>query len=338
MSDLQGRLFIGTNGLSVWTSDDRGNTLVRMQSETGLYSGSQVWALAAPRDGSMLAGTETGLYRLRTLQAGWSHIPSAMDGRLITAIACSPHDPDVLLAGTQPAGLFRSTDGGATWNDLQVGMKPYVALRFRDGRGVVDPQHTNGPEIRHWTRVTQIVFDTRDATGVYAGVEVDSVWRSDDAGRTWDKSTEGLASPDIHGFTVVGGRIYATTNAGLHASEDGGSTWVHRPIDSPWQYVRSIVQRPDDSGTMFMTNGDGAPGTQGRLYRSRDFGETWQHVPLPGEVQSSLYFLTVDPADPDLAFAATSLGQFYRTTDGGETWSALPRRLGEIRALHWQPR
>src|SRR4051812_20248683 len=133
MSDVRPRLYIGTNGLSVWTSDDCGETLERMQSESGLYSGSQVWALAgSPRDGSILAGTETGLYQLRTFEGGWSHIPSVMDGRLITALAYSPHHPDVLLAGTQPAGLFRSVDGGATWDDLRVGMKPYVALRFRD--------------------------------------------------------------------------------------------------------------------------------------------------------------------------------------------------------------
>ena len=58
---------------------------------------------------------------------------------------------------------------------------------------------------------------------------------------------------------------------------------------------------------------------------------------LPGEVESSVYFLAAHPADPNLIFAAATLGQLYRSTDGGERWSALKRRLGEIRALLWLP-
>jgi photosystem II stability/assembly factor-like uncharacterized protein len=60
-------------------------------------------------------------------------------------------------------------------------------------------------------------------------------------------------------------------------------------------------------------------------------------VKLPGEVESSVYFLATDPSDPNLIFAATALGQLYRSSDGGEHWTALKRRLGEIRALLWVP-
>jgi photosystem II stability/assembly factor-like uncharacterized protein len=99
--------------------------------------------------------------------------------------------------------------------------------------------------------------------------------------------------------------------------------------------MRSIAERPDHTGVIFMTNGDGPPGSHGRLYRSRDNGATWQDAKLPGEVESSCYFLAVNAADPNLVFAAATLGQLYRSTDGGETWTALKRRLGEIRAIAW---
>lgn len=331
------RLYIATNGLSVWYSDDRGETLVRMQSQSGLYSGSQVWALASSAQSPevVLAGTDSGLYRLEPAHGAWSHMPSPMDGRLITAIAFAPHDPSVILIGTQPAGLFRSEDGGRSWTDLQVPMKPYVALRFVDGRAVVGAQDETRP-VRHWTRVTQIVFDPGNPLLLFAGVEVDHLWRSTDGGRTWSQHSDGLQSADIHGVSIVehGSRsTFASTNAGLHVSRDDGDTWAFQRIDSPWQYVRAIVARPDQSGVLFTTNGNGAPGSEGRLYRSRDFGATWQDARLPGQVQSSLYFFACDRHDPTLLFASTSLGQFYRSADAGETWTELPRRLGEIRAL-----
>jgi photosystem II stability/assembly factor-like uncharacterized protein len=149
-----------------------------------------------------------------------------------------------------------------------------------------------------------------------------------------------LKSQDIHGFVVVhnGGRVlFATTDAGLHVSRDNGASWTMRPIDSAWQYTRSIVERPDTTGVMFMTNGNGPPGTAGRLFRSRNHGVDWEDARLPGEVESSAYFLATNRADPTLIYAAATLGQIYRSTDGGESWTALKRRLGEIRALAWLP-
>jgi len=101
--------------------------------------------------------------------------------------------------------------------------------------------------------------------------------------------------------------------------------------------VRSIVERPDGKGVIFMTNGDGPPGSRGRLWRSRDCGAHWEDAGLPGELESSCYWLAVNAADPNLIFAAATLGQLYRSTDGGESWTALKRRLGEIRALAWLP-
>lgn len=183
----------------------------------------------------------------------------------------------------------------------------------------------------------QIIWDRDDPMMVCACVEIDDAWVSTDGGRTFERRNRGLAIADVHGMAAVrekGERkLFATTAFGLHVSLDDGQHWELRKIDSPWQYTRSIVERPDRTGVMFMTNGSGAPGWHGRLYRSRDYGETWEDAKLPGEVQSSLYFLATNSSNPDLAFAASALGQLFRTKDGGETWAQLPRRLGEIRGI-----
>lgn len=337
------QLYVATNGLSVWRSADGGETLARMSTGTGMYSGSQVWALTPhPAQPHLLfAGTNSGLYRFDQDDGNWTHIPSPMDqAMLVTAIACAPGNPDLMLTGTQPGGLYRSEDAGGTWQRLDVPIKPYALTGYYLG----DDQFPDGDPAahgrKHWTRITQIVFDPEDADTVWAGVEIDGAWRSTDGGESWQRCSDGMESQDIHGFLVMHRDqrvVYATTNAGLHESRDDGASWTMRPIESDWQYTRSIVERPDGAGVMFMTNGNGPPGTAGRLFRSRDFGASWEDARLPGEVESSAYFLAVNPADPMLVYAAATLGQIYRSIDGGESWTGLARRLGEIRALAWLP-
>lgn len=337
-------LYVATNGLSVWSSEDSGETIGRMPSSSGLYSGSQVWALTAhpTEPGAFLAGTDSGVYRFDPQARQFEHLADLVDNGIVTAIAFEPGRPSTIIAGTQPAGLFRSDDGGVTWRQITVGMRPYVSSGFYAGERAADPTAHGESKVKHWTRVTDVLFDPDDPRLVVAGVEIDGVWRSTDGGLTWERVREGLVTDDIHGFTAVRSsanpaRFYATTCDGIHVSADAGASWSLIRIDSPWQYTRSIRQRADGSPTVFVTNGNGPPGSDGKLFRSADYGATWSSVALPVPPESSMYFLATHPADPLLVFAATNLGQIYRSRDGGETWSVLPRRLPEVRAMAWLP-
>ena len=147
-----------------------------------------------------------------------------------------------------------------------------------------------------------------------------------------------------HGAVVVvpragggGSHVYATTNRGLHRSDDGGETWAWQELDNPWQYTRAIVPRPDDPSILFLGTGNGPPGNDGRLLRSRDHGLHWEPVRLPGDLNSTVWCIAMHPADPRLMWVATNLGQLFRSEDGGEHWTRLPHEFGEIRALHCRP-
>jgi photosystem II stability/assembly factor-like uncharacterized protein len=333
-------LFVATNGLSVWTSTDLGATLTRMPTSTALYSGSRVWSLLETARG-LLAGTDSGVYRWDSASARWSGMASPKEVQIVTALAISPHNPDVILAGTQPGALYRSEDAGQSWESLDVPIKHFVSRGFfEDPKSIASKARADRPDAQHWTRVTQIVFDSQDPLLVWAGVEIDGAWRSRDGGVTWAPCSNGLKSHDVHGFAVVGNSartVFATTNEGLHTSRDDGESWNFQPIDSAWQYTRSVQSHSSNHDVMFLTNGNGAPGTTGRLFRSRDRGTTWTNAHLPDSVESSLYFLATHPSNPNLIFAAASLGQLYRSDDGGESWNPLKQRLTEIRAIAWMP-
>jgi photosystem II stability/assembly factor-like uncharacterized protein len=246
-----------------------------------------------------------------------------MDERFkITAIAFSPHNPDVVFAGTQFAALYRSQDHGKTWRHIELDL-PEIC-----------------PGNMAQARVTQILLDPNDANLGWFGVELDHVWRTTDGGLAWRKITKGLESGDIHGLAVINGgkrRVFAATDKGLHVSDDDGESWRITTLNSPSNYTRAIVPRAGTADTLFLTNGDGPPGSWGRLYRGRDRGEHWERANLPDPVESSMWSIATHPADPALMFASACLGQIYRSTDGGETWAALKRRLGEIRHVIWLP-
>jgi len=131
--------------------------------------------------------------------------------------------------------------------------------------------------------------------------------------------------------------LWAAANKGLHVSADEGGKFEHRVLDAPAQYTRSILARADGDGTLFLTNGNGPPGDGGRLLRSRDQGEQWEIVPFPGSLNSTLWCMAVNPADPALIFAASNLGQLFRSKDGGDSWTRLERELGEVRSIAWVP-
>lgn len=322
---LAAHIYAGSAGHSAWFSEDLGETWVHPNSHSGLYLEARVWCFAShvATPTHLFAGTDMGVYRWDEGPARWRHLPSPMAD--VWSLAQDPQHPDVLIAGTRPAGFYRSADAGQSWEKLDAGgLSQFSEINM-------------GP-----TRVTQILFNPLDADMIWATVEIGGIFRSTDRGQTWRLFDNGLVSADVHGIAAVRGAdgkpaLLATTNRGLHRSEDDGATWRFQELDSPWQYTRAVVARADDPAVVFLANGNGPPGNDGRLLRSRDGGLSWQDVGLPGALNSTPWCVATHPADPMLLFACTNLGQLFRSTDGGGRWQRLPHEFGELRALHWRP-
>ena len=314
-------------GHSTWFSHDLGESWNRAHTTSGgIYNESRCWCLSVhpDRSGEVLSGTDLGVYRWDQAAGRWNHIPSPMDGLHILQLAQAPHDADIIFAGTRPAEIFRSLDGGATWRRCRLG---------------------NGTEcwFINTPRVTSIQFDPIDPETVWVSIEIEGIFRTTDLGETWEKLNEGLISVDTHNMVFFddadGGRdILCSTEEGLHKSTDNAAHWRHIEVpQAPFVYMRCMERRADDSEIVFLSVGDRPSGETGMLLRSRDRGESWENVELPGRVNSTIWWIGTNPADSNLIFCCTIMGQIWRSTDGGESWRKMRRELGELRMIAWQP-
>ncbi|MDB5077171.1 MAG: hypothetical protein JWO42_3350 [Chloroflexi bacterium] len=206
----------------------------------------------------------------------------------------------VFFAGTVD-GLYRSIDGGGTWRSATGGLPAQANIRAL----AVAPSNPNV---------------------VYAGVWDNGLYVSRNAGSTWQPANGGdyaLATSDITGiaidphdpqtvYTVDGGD-------GVEESVDGGGTWTHIYGDVLTS-VETIAANPHDSRILL------ADSTVWGAVKSADHGSTW--TPTGNSDMGAVYGLEFNPANPNVAFAATSSG-LYETIDGANTWQRTQRGIGD---------
>ena len=322
------RLLIAASiGHAVWFSRDEGMTWARPQTTRGgLYNDARAWCVAthAARPDELIAGTDQGLYRWSERAQRWRHVPSPLDRLQILKVARAQQDPAIIVAGTRPAALFVSRDDGATW---MRGALPVASECF----------FINTP------RVTSIQFDPFEPETIWATIEIAGVFVSQDGGRTWAERNRGLRDPDVHNLVIFdrgsGRELLASTEVGLHASNDDGATWtfVDVPAAGDDLYFRCMAARPDGSGTIFLSIGDRPSGLVGRLLRSDDWGDTWREIVLEPAPGTTIWWIGGNTADPAYLVACTIFGEVWISENGGETWLRSPRMLGELREIAWMP-
>ncbi len=202
---------LGTAGWGVWHSPDAGKSWIRHRAPFPLNSRIQALVAHPTRAHTVLAGGDTGLFVSHNGGARWERISAnGANGALPTiwSLTIDPVDPDILFAGTRPAAVYRSRDGGLRWEKLAVD----IARECSIGTPFV----------------TSVIVDPDDHRMVWAGVEIDGVFRSLDGGDTWTHLETGLYDPDIHAVTIAATqpkRLYASTAREVFTSSNLGETW-----------------------------------------------------------------------------------------------------------------
>jgi hypothetical protein len=247
---------------------------------------------------------------------GWSTTESCRlpGGVPITVLAMSPHPPYPLFAGSIPAALFRSDEGGETWY------------------GVTGFDRTPGHET--WTfpgasprpRVNGIAFDAEQPDTLFVSVEVGGIMRSLDGGGTWAGITDQV-NRDAHflaAHPMVSGVLYASMGfgdqqpGGVYRSVDYGATWRYCFEHLAPSYTRAIMLDPRGEDTLYVAATPRQPpfwalpeGPSAVLWSGRRGGEEWTisyTCAAQSEPESSrlITALALDPEVRDTIYLATS--------------------------------
>jgi photosystem II stability/assembly factor-like uncharacterized protein len=313
---------LGTAGWGVWHSPDAGKSWVRHRTPFPLNSRIQALAVHPTEPHTIFAGGDTGLFVSHNGGGKWEQTGAQGDVPTIWSLAVDPVDPRILFAGTRPAGVYRSRDGGQRWEKLAVD----IAMECSIGTPFV----------------TGVMVDPDDHRAVWAGVEIDGVFRSLDGGDTWTHVDTGLYDPDIHAMAIAATtpkRVYASTARELFTSVDRGETWQPLGVKAKWPlpYARGMAVKADDPGVLFAGCGETTTGEKGYVLRSTDMGETWETLNLPVQANATIWGLATHAADANRVLAFSLFGEVYVSDDAGDSWRKIAREFGEIRAAAWLP-
>jgi photosystem II stability/assembly factor-like uncharacterized protein len=321
-------VLVGTVGQGIMRSGDGGETWQRVGINQGMHSDALVRTLAnnAIQPEIVFAGTDKGLYRSVDAGQTWQLIDSPLSNYCVWNVAIDSADPRIMFAGTgtpTPATIFRSTNGGRSWEQRPVDIAeecPNVGV----------------------PRVTGIAIDPANHRNIWVGLEVDGVRRSTDGGDTWDSIDGGIPNPDVHNVAVAGGppkTVIVVVNNDVYTSTNDGATWapIHIREVFPFSYPRGIMVQPGDPRVVFLTIGDTTPGRIGTVMRSKDAGKTWENLSLPVQPNTAMWVVNIQPTDPNIVFAGSRYGYLYRSDDGGDSWRKLWREFSEISSVLWVP-
>jgi cysteine-rich repeat protein len=230
-----------------------------------------------------------------------SHGP---EGGVSTAIAVDPVDPSIVYVGTGQgdsygAGVFKSTDGGATWNVASSGLTSFA--------------------------IDVLSIDPANRSTLYAGTQDGRIFKTTDAAATWQQLISGLNS--VYGIAIdpsAPNTVYAGVfGQGVLKTTDGGANWAFAGSGIINGGSIDLAIDPSHPSTVY------ASVYQGGVFKTIDGGSTWTSI--VGNLPTlTITAIELDPTAPTTLYAATQAAGVFKSTDGGSTWSAINTGLTEL--------
>jgi len=333
--------YVGQVDGGVWKSDDCGRTWEPIFDSQPSQSIGAI-AVAASDSNIVYAASGEGLRRpdlsvgdgiYKSTDAGktWQHL-GLRDGQQIPALAVDPHDANKLLAAVlghpygpnEERGIFRSTDGGATWKKVL-----YVDPNTGGSDVKIDPGNPNVVYAAMWESRLAPWEDGNQYQGTHGGL-----FKSTDGGETWQKLSKGLPDNLAQIYVAIAAsdpnRLYATLSTtkesgyasgaglGVYRSDDAGENW-YKATDDPRPAMKI------GGGDLPVPAVD--PKDPNMVYsasivtmRSTDGGKTW--VSLRGAPGGDDYQnLWINPDNPNIILLVSDQGALV-SVNKGESWSS----------------
>ena len=194
---------------------------------------------------------------------------------------------------------------------------------------------TVGPGANLAKRVLMMSASVADPNELYGAIEVGGIIRSTDGGDHWENLSHGQYinddPVDMHGVLASSfrpGTVLSIGRAGMFRSDDRGDHWARVPIDAlndrGQTYCRYIRETPGDNRNVWVAAGPNFQADTGILFHSPDAGANWRQVELGHEVNSTLFGVAFDEANPRRMYVASNGGQVFGSRNGGHTWGDYP--------------
>jgi photosystem II stability/assembly factor-like uncharacterized protein len=302
--------------------------------------------------GALLAGAGSpwfgpAVWRSDDLGATWTHSSEGLtygdEGpKVVTVWNVTAGIDGTIYAGVEPAGLFRSRDGGATWQHVEGLTNHPTRPDWQPGAGGL---------ILH-----TIVPHPTDADRLWVGISSVGVFETRDGGASWQTRNRGTRAefnpadryPEwgqcVHKLVMSadgGERLYQQNHCGVYRTTDGGAAWeeITGALPSDFGFVMTAHPRdPMTAWTIPLTDpmqGRLMPEGAAAVWRTNDGGDSWRRG-SEGLPQEDAYVgvlreaMAVDRLDPVGVYFGTSTGQVYGSSDEGVTWRKVVDNLPPI--------
>jgi photosystem II stability/assembly factor-like uncharacterized protein len=325
-----------------------------------------------PRDRkTLLAAARTGhlgptVFRSKDLGKTWKEAakppafpkaPEGQKGRVVdhTFWLTPGHasEPNAWYAGTSPQGLFKSHDGGESWEPVNGFNDAPIFGGWPDRSQDGTP---NGPKLH------SVLIDPRDPKHLYVGMSSGGVHESTDGGATWSLLIDGMEV--VEGFDTSNfnfhdphcvrlcpsnpDRLYQQNHCGIYRLDRPATKWERIGRQMP-KAVGDIgfpmVVHPRDADTAWVFPMDGttvwprtSPDGKPAAFVTRDGGKKWKRLANGFPARGAWWTvkrqaMSADACDPVGLYFGTSQGEVWSTRDEGAKWSLMARNLPEIYAV-----
>ncbi len=318
-------MYAGTAGGGVWKSENGGATFASVFDDHAQSIGVVAIDPSDP-DNTVWVGTGEiwtrnsvsigdGLYKSNDGGANWKKIGFENSER-ISSIEINPKNSNEVYVGvlgalwgdSEDRGVYKTTDGGKTWEKIL-----YVNERTGINDLIMDPADPNTLYAAMWEF-------RRTPWGFNSGGPSSALYKSTDAGKTWNKIHNGFPKGDLGRFAIaitpsnpktIFAVVESKKDKGLYRSDDAGANWkllnedfglVVRPF-----YFSRLVVHPTNPDIL----------VKGGLFGSisRDGGKTFKDL---GNMHADIHDIVFDINNPDAMYVGTD-GGVYRSWDGGAT-------------------